>query len=350
MLDDNLERAIALSRSGKKAEAREILKAILRSNPQNETAWLWFADTFPDNHNRIAVLEECLKHNPDSQAAQKRLATFKSEEAKTSTTIQLQKSGAQTIQIAQPKQPINKPLPARNLSQKPNIKQSIKIKQCPFCAEEIQDAAKVCRFCGRELPVRSRRSPAKSILAFFGTICLLVIIITASVMGTLYLNSTKKLPAIPFMPTPVPDPAKEYSQDIGPIVEKLNQWNSEYNAIADEWLEKPNILRGYNISLEIYYKDEEIINTLVDPLEILISDGQDILNVIGVVTPPDDIRSAHEQVVNCINKRIQFMQKVSLSISAWVPIEYIQSLSELSVCLAFNAAVTKLETYVNSSK
>jgi len=126
MSDDNLERAIALSRSGKKAEARELLKAILRSNPQNETAWLWFADTFPDNLNRVAVLEECLKNNPDSQATQKWLATFKSEEAKTATMIQPQESGTQTNQIAQPKQPIIKPFTIRNLSQEPNTNQSAK--------------------------------------------------------------------------------------------------------------------------------------------------------------------------------------------------------------------------------
>jgi hypothetical protein len=95
MPDDNLDRAIELSRNGKKAEAREILKVILRSNPHDETAWLWFADTFPDTHNRILALEECLKHNPNSQAAQKFLVTFKSEEAKTATPIQSQNKGAQ---------------------------------------------------------------------------------------------------------------------------------------------------------------------------------------------------------------------------------------------------------------
>jgi hypothetical protein len=122
MPDDNLDRAIALSRSGKKAEARELLKAILRSDSHNEMAWLWFADTFPDTHNCIAVLEECLKHNPDSQAAQKGLATFKSKEAKTITPIQAQNTGSQTSQTEQPQQPILRPLPPQNLSQKPITK------------------------------------------------------------------------------------------------------------------------------------------------------------------------------------------------------------------------------------
>jgi hypothetical protein len=67
MTQDTLKQAISLSRAGKKLEARELLEGILKSDPLQEVAWLWFADTYQSAGRRLQVLDTALHLNPHSQ-------------------------------------------------------------------------------------------------------------------------------------------------------------------------------------------------------------------------------------------------------------------------------------------
>ncbi|HVO69265.1 MAG TPA: tetratricopeptide repeat protein [Aggregatilineaceae bacterium] len=75
---DWLSRAIELVKAGKLDEARQALLQILRENPGNETAWLWLAQTFQGDAQRIEVLEQCLKCIPGSQKARQGLEFLRS--------------------------------------------------------------------------------------------------------------------------------------------------------------------------------------------------------------------------------------------------------------------------------
>ena len=56
--------AIQLINSGKKDSARSLLEPYLRENPNDVGAWIWEAEIFENDGDKIRVLEACLKFNP----------------------------------------------------------------------------------------------------------------------------------------------------------------------------------------------------------------------------------------------------------------------------------------------
>jgi hypothetical protein len=78
---EKLIQAISLVKSGKKEEARALLLEVVWDEPQNESAWFWLVETMPDNSQRIRALEECLRHNPESQRAKTGLEAFRNRQA-----------------------------------------------------------------------------------------------------------------------------------------------------------------------------------------------------------------------------------------------------------------------------
>jgi hypothetical protein len=72
-----LQRAISLAQSGKVEDAHALLHKITSEDPTQELAWLWLVQTEPDHQERIKILEECLRHIPNSEYARKGLAGFR---------------------------------------------------------------------------------------------------------------------------------------------------------------------------------------------------------------------------------------------------------------------------------
>jgi len=65
MTDDTLSEAIRLIKAGKRPEAQLMLEPFIQANPQNIPAWMWEAEIFLDDCDKIRVMEICLEHNPD---------------------------------------------------------------------------------------------------------------------------------------------------------------------------------------------------------------------------------------------------------------------------------------------
>lgn len=76
MPDERLDQAITLLKAGQRLEARQLLQAVIRSDPHNERGWLWLVESLDDPAQRVAALEKCLAYCPSSTAARRGLERF----------------------------------------------------------------------------------------------------------------------------------------------------------------------------------------------------------------------------------------------------------------------------------
>lgn len=70
----DLKQAIRLIKSGEKQKAGQILARMLKSNPENEKAWLWMSQAVKTRKEQRQCLNQVLKINPDNELAHKALA------------------------------------------------------------------------------------------------------------------------------------------------------------------------------------------------------------------------------------------------------------------------------------
>jgi hypothetical protein len=76
-----LNRAIIAAKAGRKAEARQLLEAVLDADERNERAWLWLSGAVDSDEERTICLENVLSINPDNQAARRGLAMLRAARA-----------------------------------------------------------------------------------------------------------------------------------------------------------------------------------------------------------------------------------------------------------------------------
>jgi hypothetical protein len=75
----DIKQAISLINQGKKREAQSILTELIRSNPQEITAWFWYVETLDSLEKRIQLLETCLKQNPGNPQVTKALEMLRAK-------------------------------------------------------------------------------------------------------------------------------------------------------------------------------------------------------------------------------------------------------------------------------
>ncbi|MFN2298506.1 MAG: hypothetical protein ACK2UB_06645 [Anaerolineales bacterium] len=109
-----LHHAISLAQSGRTEEAHALFHKIASDNPTQEMAWLWLVQTESDPEQRIHLLEECLRHNPNSELAKKGLNRLRA------------RSGADSPQP--PKPPDKKPPPLLKKNAKPRRRSGCRLR------------------------------------------------------------------------------------------------------------------------------------------------------------------------------------------------------------------------------
>jgi hypothetical protein len=82
-MSELLHEAIALIRENRVDDARQILFGIIRNDPTNEVAWIWLAETFSSDLDRIKVLYACQKNVPDNKIVSMAITKLKKKIADT---------------------------------------------------------------------------------------------------------------------------------------------------------------------------------------------------------------------------------------------------------------------------
>ena len=71
--EQTLKQAVSFAKQKKTKEAQQLLRNFLNNHPQEDRAWYLLALLSENKHERISLLKQALRVNPDNQMAQQKL-------------------------------------------------------------------------------------------------------------------------------------------------------------------------------------------------------------------------------------------------------------------------------------
>jgi tetratricopeptide (TPR) repeat protein len=189
-----LQRGIAAARSGRSAEALNILEQVVKMEPENEMAWLWLSGLMRSNEQKRACLENVLRANPENVYARAGLMRLQDTVPMAPDEMEARLAfavGANSPPASAPgsfqempsvqRQPLKRLKPPRSANQRRNgdpktatngpavdavdpgsepdaesVEASVPNSldpTCPACDEPISPTAKMCPYC--YMPLRS---------------------------------------------------------------------------------------------------------------------------------------------------------------------------------------------------
>jgi tetratricopeptide (TPR) repeat protein len=140
MSQEKINSGISAFRNGNKKVALQLFSEIVKSDPRNETAWLWIAACVDDIKQKEFCFTRVLEINPNNENAQKALSQIKKPLPPSFDDLVNVSSGLNGVH-------------SETVISDNKVK--IQALKCPMCGGNISQSKRECSYCGSTLIITS---------------------------------------------------------------------------------------------------------------------------------------------------------------------------------------------------